>query len=234
MEEILEKIRSRGYWRVNIRPTTFKKDRISNLSELRALMKRSSVSLRGWPYPYVNEDKVKNGDDWIECECDSYDIIEYWRFFQSGQFIHYFSISEDYVDEAAKKAQAWGWKPAEKVSGYLAIFSTLYRVTEIYEFAARLTQHKVLSPGIYILVKLCNINKHQLFFWDSSRFLRDSLIANIEEINLESTMRDEELLANGRGVAIEKTLNIMERFNWNNPPKEIFIEEQKKFLERRL
>ena len=105
--------------------------------------------MRGWPYPHANEDRIKNGDDWIECECNSHEIREYWRFYQSGQFVHYFSVLEDYVPEAAKIAQALGWRPSEKVSGYLEILSTLFRVTEIYEFASRLTQNKVMSPGIY-------------------------------------------------------------------------------------
>ena len=64
--------------------------------------------------------------------------------------------------------------------------------------------------------------------------MRDFYISTVEEINLESTMKEEELLAKAREEAINKTLGIMERFSWNNPSRELFIEEQKKFVERRL
>lgn len=234
--EIVEKIKSGPYWRVNIRPSVYNKDKINSLSQIREMIEQCKVTLRGWYFPHIDYSRTTNGNDWVQSEYTSDDIIEFWRFYQSAQFVHYLSVYEDYT------LKAQGRKPTyllargehESPSGYVEILITLYRLTEIYEFAMRLAQKDVFGEGVYIHVTLAGIRNFQLFFFDSGRVLFDKYKSGIDEINLESKMSVQELLAKGHEEAIKQAIKIYERFNWLEPPKSIFIEEQKKLLERRL
>jgi hypothetical protein len=42
------------------------------------------------------------------------------------------------------------------------------------------------------------------------------------------------LLAKGHDEAIKKSIQFFKVFNWNDPPYKVFIEDQRKFLERRI
>jgi hypothetical protein len=238
MNDRLGKIKSGAYWRVNIRPTTFEKDRISTLSEVRQIVEACSVRLRGWTYPQITPEETTSGIDWIQSGVDWEEFIEYWRFYQSAQFIHYFSVEEDYpeVKERAidRITGGMGFGTSREPSGYISIFSTLFRITEIYEFAMRLAQKDIMAPGVYISITLHGIKNYQLFTWDQQRHFPRTFVAAIGEIPLESTMGIEELLAKGHDEAINQTIYLFERFNWVDPSREIMIEEQKKLLERRL
>ena len=51
---LLEKIRSRGYWRVVIRPLTFKRERIARLQDLFPIVQRCTVPFHTWwEYPQI-------------------------------------------------------------------------------------------------------------------------------------------------------------------------------------
>lgn len=238
MNDRIDKIKSGAYWRVNIRPTTFKKDRVNSLSEARRIVEACSVKLRGWTYPQITPEETKSGADWVQSGCDLEEFIEYWRFYQSAQFIHYFSVVEDYP-EVKERAMArvtggMGFGTSRQPSGYISVFSTLFRIAEIYEFAMRLAQKDIMAQGVYISIKLHGITNYQLFTWDPERYLPRTFVAAIGEIPLESTMGIEELLAKGHDEAINQTIHLFERFNWVDPPRTIMVEEQKKLLERRL
>src|SRR5262245_54137547 len=49
---LAEKIRSRGYWEVKVRPTVFAAERIKTLGELERGVNTAHVELRGWDYPH--------------------------------------------------------------------------------------------------------------------------------------------------------------------------------------
>jgi hypothetical protein len=238
MNERIDKIKSGAYWRVNIRPTTFEKERISTLSEVRRIVEACSVRLRGWTYPQITPEETTSGIDWVQSGVDWEEFIEYWRFYQSAQFIHYFSVVEDYpgVKERARDrvTGSMGFGTSREPSGYISVFSTLFRIAEIYEFTMRLAQKDIMTPGVCISIKLHGIENYQLFTWDPERYFPRTFVAAIGEISLESTMGIEELLAKGHDEAINQTIYLFERFNWVDPSREIMIEEQKKLLERRL
>ena len=78
---ILSKLRSRGYLRVVIRPTTFQEKRIARFDDLLPIIERNSVQFRGWDYPHVDHLRPPlRGDDWVGQEYDCEDQIEVWRF----------------------------------------------------------------------------------------------------------------------------------------------------------
>ena len=86
------KIKENPHWRVNFRPTAHKV-RINEIEAL-DLIKETSVKLRGWPYPFLSDNReeqileenyIASGSDWSR-------HTEYWRFYCSGQFIHFFQV----------------------------------------------------------------------------------------------------------------------------------------------
>ena len=95
-ETLLNKIKSRGYWMVEIRPTKFDKLRIPTLSKAQEIIQSCIVTLRGWDYPHLSHRDTERtqGVNWVASWADFMGHLEYWRFYQSTQFLHLFSIRE--------------------------------------------------------------------------------------------------------------------------------------------
>ena len=231
MEERLKKIYSTGYWRVNIRPTRFEQTRIPSLKTCHEIIESSIVRLSGWDYPYLDPEETANGDDWIQSGRDHVRYVEYWRFYQSGQFIHHFACFEDLTNPSEMSQYIEKPSPSGR---YLSILSTLYKVTEIFEFAARLASKNILSPKAEISIKLVGMDGRQLFCWSRSRYLSMDYICRIPEITFFETYQISDLLTSAREFALDATVYIFERFNWTFIPRSLLAEEQKKLLERRL
>ena len=138
---VLDKIRSRGYWRVVIRPTTFQERQIPRCDDLLPIVEKSSVRLpnRPWEYPCIDRSGVPGGDDWVWQEFERGPVIEYWRIYLSGQFVHFFAMAEDWTDALNSRPAEPGGQSGQE-NDYL---HTIFTFRGIYEFAARLA----LSPA---------------------------------------------------------------------------------------
>ena len=137
---VLDKIRSRGYWQVVIRPTTFQERQIPRSADLFPIVEKNSVQLRGWDYPHIDRSRQPlRGDDWVGQEYDCEDEIEVWRIYLSGQFVHFFTIAGDWRDHSTFWPAEPGWQWGREIY-YL---HTIFSFVEIFEFAARLA----LSPA---------------------------------------------------------------------------------------
>lgn len=138
---IIDKIKSRGYWHVVIRPLEFRRERIKSISECSSLVETWTVSLRGWPYPYFRNSDLGFRADWAQCRVDWEQFIELWRMYQSGQFVHLFGCEEDWWGESNLKSDV-----TEKIRPNSApsFLMSLYSFTEIYEFAACLPKRRYL------------------------------------------------------------------------------------------
>jgi hypothetical protein len=113
---VLDKIRSRGHWRVVIRPTTFEEHKVPNFSDLFPIVEKNSVQLRGWDYPHIDRSHPPlTGDDWVGQEFDDGDKIEVWRLYQSGQFVHFFEITGDWKDHSSVGPAEPGWQWGREV-----------------------------------------------------------------------------------------------------------------------
>jgi len=109
------------HWRVNFRPDSYDKEVIPTLNESMRLAQQSVVQLRGWDYPHVSGNKVEQarGQNWVASWADFMGHVEYWRLFQSGQFLHLFKMleaTEAWRDEFLSTARGqliWGGREAE-------------------------------------------------------------------------------------------------------------------------
>lgn len=239
MKELIEKIKKKGYWKVVIRPTVFKENKISNLDECNKIIESCIVSLRGWNYPHIDKTGIKiSGNDSIESYCDSEWIghFEYWRFYQSGQFIHYFAMREDYcIDE--NDIQRIKHQGGARSTKLLDILSTLYSVTEIFEFAQRLASKDILGDEVEILIELVDVEGRELFFWDSfSRWLSRNYICTFRDENIlvKKLLGKEEIIFNSAKLALGVCVGIFKKFNWSDVPEQVFANDQQKFLEKRI
>ena len=237
LEELLQEIRSKGYWRVVVRPTKFEKLRIPSFSEVRKLVQSCTVSLRGWDYPHWNADTVRNMADWVESSEDWDFYKEYWRLYRSGQFIHLFALHEDHM-ESIENLPSIRSSPqqAETPGGYLLINWTTYTLTEVFEFAARLANKGVLHPSVFISVGLHNVENRRLipFSEDSGFFFQDYVCQSDVPITIEKLIPQDELVVNPDNLALDFATEIFERFNWDKPSRQILGEYQKRLRERRL
>jgi hypothetical protein len=219
--DLLEKIHSRGYWRVLIRPTRHLENRFPSLSECRRILEESVVRLRGWDYPHIHDEHIVNRQNWIESGVDwEYGHIEYWRFYQSAQFIHHFAMREEY-EAASRDAKG------------LDFINTVYTFTEIFEFAARLAAKDLLSPSAEIGVELHGCDGRRIISWDRGRYVRDH-VSSEPVISVSQVVSDRTLLTESARLAIDASMFVFERFNWMDAPRGILGEEQAKLLDRRL
>src|SRR5207302_263360 len=108
----LAKLRTRGYWHVVIRPTSFEERHISDSADLFPIVEKNSVQLRGWDYPHIDIRRPPDrGSDWVGQECDWEHEIEVWRLYQSGQFVHDFALAGDWRDQSDFWPAEPGWSP---------------------------------------------------------------------------------------------------------------------------
>lgn len=217
-DQVLETLLHVPRWRAIIRPTEFIPNRIETLAALWELLERCSVSFRGWSYPHIsrwNEERGQNAD-YVECS-SSMSHLEYSRFFQSGQFLHTFVF-----DAGQEKQERLRERVEQELlytgdnfqpSAYMDFVGMVWTLTEITEFAARLTQTGALGPTIDISVGLRNVRDVVLASYDFRRSLDHLHLATSDALDhpLLSLSADQ-LAGRNRQQAVEMAHWFFERF----------------------
>lgn len=233
MTDILEKIHSSGYWRVQIRPTHFDEKRLKNLKKSWDVVEESVVMLRGWDYPHINLDTKEHGINYVGSSVDFGSSKESWRLYQSGMFIHHFACMEDYVIDPNDTGYTSIRTPSPS-GKYLGVLATLYSLTEIFIFASRLATRKVLDPSCEMSIELRGMDGRQLMFFDRGRHLRGGYICEIDVLPYSNTFPIPSITSNHAEYARVAFAWIMERFQWTSITEAMFFEEQTKFIERKF
>jgi len=231
MNNLLKTIQTRGYWEVLIRPTIFYKERISSLKECIQIIEETKVSLRGWDYPHYGRKGRVSGLDWIGSQIDSGAHKEIFRFYQSGQFIHFFAVREDWMMEDPWYGEKFKNIKPGSILGFL---STLYTGTEIFEFAARLVEKNLLGDTVNISIELHKSKDRKLVSLSFDRPFFDNYASTLDHIPYEKNYNTKELLGKSDELSLNYICWLFERFQWFNPPKDVLREDQKKLLEKRL
>lgn len=225
-QELLDKVHTRGYWRIIVRPADYQKERIESLEKCYELVKNATVSLRGWNYPHTETNALVYGEDYVESSSEFGPNKEIWRIYQSGQFVHHVAMREDWQEDAIRilggKSEALGFKG-------LAFINTLYCITEIMEFITRIATKNVLGNSINIRIELHDTEKRRLFSWDNRRFISPNRICDIPQIVVEKTCDVLSLMGKSSEISMKMTLFVLERFKLNITD-EVLKEEQEKFL----
>lgn len=236
MKRIIEQIKTRGYWYINFHPPTEIKHRISERSECLELLRKSSVRLRGWDYPFVprgdsDEARVFRGEDYVSGYTDTAGHREIWRFYQSANLLHYRCLSEDWWRE-----DPWIGDYHKKIEPgcVLSVLSTVYLISEVFEFIRRLNSTVRFNDGLFIKISLIGIQNRQLMIFDPERVpLHDSYTAHVPEISwIKDNIAYDDLVQNSSQLARDVIYYIFETFNWTNIPKEVIEKDQQKFLQK--
>jgi len=226
-----------------MRPLAYEPERISSLSACFDLIQSTKLSLRGWDYPHLSNKPQQRatGNRWIAGWSDFMNHIEYWRFYQSAQFLHLAAVREAVqpqwraqLRDAAESHGSWrtdvNW---DKVPGYFSLLNFLYTVTEIVEFAARLAQRGVYPGEIALTIELRKVSGFVLTpdldrAWSG---VRETFEPNIGRTwNFEGP----DLVATSAEIALQVSAWFFERLGWLDPSIEVLRRDQKKFLEGRL
>ncbi|HET7676017.1 MAG TPA: hypothetical protein VFL54_10885 [Gammaproteobacteria bacterium] len=221
-------VKDMPHWRVNFRPNSYNPRRVSSLSECRAIVERHQVRMRGWYYPHISHQPKESGagSDWIGSWCGNGSThAEYWRFYQSTQFVHLFCVSE--AAESAWHQQLLRDTKShlrhlhdldlENVPGFMSTVNILYTVSEIVEFMARLAAAAIYEGSVILDVSLVNI-KDFVLTTNSNRVWHDYYAAAEDVVHRRTEVDIEELLTSPVAVTQEWTSWIYQCFGWFDAP----------------
>lgn len=231
---------SDAYWRVNIRPNNYQPELIPSLKACFELVQQTRVRLRGWDYPHLSrrEQERSQGTNWVASWTDFTPQRDYWRLYQSGQFVHLFSVSEvrsqEWKDELAQNLRHHlrGDVP-KRLAGYISILNFLCTITEIFEFAARLSQRLRDQAEIEISIRLNGIKDFALVpEWDRSWY--GCYAAGENELGHSWTISTQALVSESADFSLKAVMWFFERFGWLDPSPEVLRSDQQRFLAGKL
>jgi hypothetical protein len=236
-DELVKEIKSQAYWRTEIHSTEYQANRLPTRAAMEDILSKATVSLRGWPYPYYGiraEDLAYNGK-WLEGKINWEQYKEYWRLYESGQWIHY------------SKVRTAGM-PVEEIfrgrlprplphAGYIPIRGEiLFTLTEVLHFAVGLAQRGLLEPEAFLSIELHN-TKDYMLFESFEWFFRDGYVNPSDTpITFKHILPPVELPARADKMAMDMAIKVYSIFNWIPAEAAIrnLVEDQKKLIERRL
>ena len=237
----LQKIKSRGYWKLEIYPAKYKED-IAHLMDIPSIVKETSVQFRGWDYPHAIEstmvdrfDSYPKDGDRFESWIDWTNHKEVWRFYTSGKFTHLFSVYEQWFDDYDEN---WGRSQlADREDLHTAIdaIGVSYKITEILEFVDRLVK-KLGEEEFVLKLSLQNVEMNKLVILEQRRtglwgdyVNRSNIINAFDGKIISSSITDKNFRLSLGQTIIQKIFN---HFNWQAADSLIEVE-QKKLLERK-
>lgn len=222
MSALLEKIKSRGYWRILIRPDRFIEKRVKDVAELKDILQKTSVHLRLWDFPHVS---AMNGhivdQDWIGQEFEWEYHIEIWRFYQSGQFIYYGALVTDWSNH--------GYSAIENSAKRLMILNmtdVVYRFVEVFEFAARLALSEAGDENVRIEITLGGLEGRDVWIEsDNGMPVPVSRLSPSVDFHYNHDFPRAELIASSQELALDTSVKFFRHLGWN-PNLEILREIQ--------
>lgn len=233
----IDTIKSRGYWRINFQPLVDSL-KLDTLGKTKEIVENNKIRLRGWDYPHVpNRNDDHTGLDiedtfyrgWTEFDS----IKEFWHMYQSGQFLHYSALREDWFSED-------GWqsnlaKTIKPMSSLSITGSLTYHLTEVFEFLSRLTQNGIYEEGVLVSIKLCNTKDRELWVSDPMRGpLYGQYKTSADNIEFTKEYSAGDIIGNPSKNALECIIYFCDRFGWHRPPIEVFEKDQEKLLSGKL
>ncbi len=243
-EDVKKEIKKRGYWEVTFAPRVFNDALIPDRATCKQLLQKNSVQLRGWDYPHIpqgnmDHQKIYFGADHCEAFIDWGNHKEVLRYYQSGLFVHYVAVHEDWLKEDKLSEIVGGKDPYTNTQPgtVLSFVNTTYLLTEVYEFLRRLAAGSdVYESGVKVEIKLVGTQGRKLVSLAPGRIdLFGSYIANVPEIVVPSKeIMKEQLLDSSRELALQTIKYIFETFNWENIPISVIEKDQQNLLERRI
>lgn len=226
-DEIREKIKKRGYWRIHFMPSEPNTE--LNHNECKKLLRETQVKLRGWYFPHFNLGDLKNVEKGISTGTEYGEFVEAFKFFISGQFMDYLALPEDWLE------QAEFFDRCKYESGtVLDYINTIFSVTEFFEFCARLAKANVFGKTVDISISLVNNSKVRKVFslWDPMSFIGENYICVEPKIEKSYSCTKEQILAQASELAIDYVKHVFILFQWDNISIDALKSQQSKLFRR--
>lgn len=231
---LLDNIKSKGYWRVNFQPIV---EEIIDLGKCREYVEQSSINLTGWDYPHIpNGNNETSGIDidnnyyqeWIEVLSNG--RLEFWKMFQSTQFIHYFGLLEDW--NPGRYSSLWDNDIEAKSGEMLGVTRTIYFITSVFQFLSRLGNNGLYKQGVEVNISLHNTKGRRLIVDHQARFpFSVPRITDAESIITPSeTYSFAEVTEDPNGLALKNIIYIFKRFGWDPPNVDVIKSDQENLI----
>ena len=230
------------HWRVNFRPQEYIEEAIPSLAECFRIIEKNRVRLRGWDYPHLSnrENERGQGKNWVASWVDFRGHYEYWRFYQSGQFLHLFAVRESTEAGWREKLEAEtashlnymrdiDWS---KVPGFVSMRNFIFSTTEIVEFAARLCQADVYRGQFHLSIALNEI-KGFVLTTDWDRMWDRYCAAGEDSLGKTWSIDSGALIADSVKQTLDVTVWFFERFGWLNPSMDVLRRDIEDYLRGR-
>lgn len=234
IEKLITKIKSKGYWRIHFEPKIDKVE-FTELRKCKEVVEKNSIQLRGWDYPHIPR---RRGDDtglmpgdnywegWLDWKGENHK--EFWRMYQSSQFIHYLALREDWVSDFKIK-NMWRREDIKDKKG-LSVVGTTYQITEIYQFLKGLMQDGIYKEGVNVSISLNNTAGRILYTSYNRVGFSYPREASVEKIEYKKKFSVKNVLDDSKDIAIETIKYFFERFAWDPPNIEVIKKDQENFL----
>lgn len=212
MSAIVDLIKSRGYWDVEIRPQTFVEKRVPKKTQLIAILRSSAVQLRGWNFPHIthNQDPAIEQDR-IEQEHRWNHYVESFRFYQSGLFVDLAGFPEDWRDSSGlwpPDSSGWTW------GRDFHIENAVYRLTEILEFASRLSETPAGDEVMEVQVKCVGLKGRSLHVGPNRMPFLSPHTAQGNVFSYTAQLSKPQL-TQARDVALDAAGHLFDQFGWD-------------------
>ncbi|HXF40471.1 MAG TPA: hypothetical protein VN687_12215 [Blastocatellia bacterium] len=217
MSAILDKIKTRGYWRIIIRPTVFRANQLSTLDKAHALVKRSAVSIerRGWVFPQVNLDRdLLRGaqDQWVGQESDWHIHLEAWRMYKSAQFVYLGGFWSDWQDQSIWQRPPETWRPTAQ----LFVGEVIFKLLETYRFAAGMAAAVPEFHALLIHAKLLGLKDRTLSLgMPGRRWELDTRTLISNSLEYKKTFAREDLLGRTDEIALSVAAEVFGDYKWD-------------------
>ncbi|MFC2099210.1 hypothetical protein ACFLSF_00035 [Candidatus Bipolaricaulota bacterium] len=205
MSVILEKIRTRGYWRVRVLPANGE-ERIATLAGLEETVSACGVSLRGWDFPHFDRHAgaTVRHTNYIQQDVDWRGIVEFWRAYKSGQFIAFSALGSEWGSEDTDEP--------EVIERWLSVEDAIHRFTEIYAFASNWAEGLALEGEVAVGNELTCLDGRQLYLEPRRGGFRKQMVAAQDDWVHEQACDVAALLTDPRELAIQPSLALLEVF----------------------
>lgn len=210
-----EKVKSRGYWEVVIRPTKFVEQRVSNADELREIVRTHRVGILGRDFPLVVGDPAWVTDH-IEQEIDSLFYVETWRLYLSGQFIYLGGLAMDWDEQNRPSGSHVRW--VQRPGQILGVADTIRILTQVFEFAARLGMSRIGGERMHVATTIHGLAGRRLHMEMKGRSLSPRPpVDGPVTLAKEGEFSRQQLAAEAKSLPLGWAQAVFRRFGWDAP-----------------
>jgi len=232
VDGVLKKIKTYGYWEIRFQPIN--SERIEQLSECLTLVEAAQIRLN-WYFPFIprygkDEESILPAADHYEVYSDYGSRKEYWRMYQSAQFILFKALPEDWYAEDKHFASLASHYP---VGAVLTLHTSLiHPITDAFAFAGRLGEKGLYKEGIKISLTLHGTKGRRLDLGDSSSpFMRNKITA-ATKLALEKEFSIDQVISDHLSISNQFIMKILASFDYNPLPTTI-LDKQKLYISGR-